>query len=416
MSRPTTLPEYRLPDLSRWRRVSAYWIDLVAFCGAMFWAALMAVILASVLSLGGCGGGVGTEGTGSFAAGPITGFGSIVVNGVHFDERAARIEDDDGALASASVLQLGTVVQVSAGAVSIGADGIASASATNVRHVRSLVGPVAAVDALGARLTVLGQSVAVTSSTAFGDSLPLGLSSLSTGQRVEVYGDFDRSSGTLAATRIALTSASTNLLRGPVSALDNAAKTFKIGSQTYSAAALGSSSGVADGAVVKLNLPAAPDANGHWPVSSARQPDDPTPGNAEVDLRGTVDLLLSSTRFVVNNRSVDASAARIDPGLRAGASVRVTGSLTQGVLMASRVVVQAPDHSDDLDLLGPITALDTRAKTLVVRGTAVSYAGNEVKFSGGVAADLILGKVVRVLGALTDNGRKVQAKSIQLVN
>src|SRR3954451_19990538 len=31
-----------------------------------------------------CGGGVGTGGTGSFASGPISGFGSIVVDGVDF--------------------------------------------------------------------------------------------------------------------------------------------------------------------------------------------------------------------------------------------------------------------------------------------------------------------------------------------
>ena len=52
-------------------------------------------ISTAVLSLLGCGGGgvagVGTGGTGSFASGPIRGFGSIVVGGVHYDEAGAQI-------------------------------------------------------------------------------------------------------------------------------------------------------------------------------------------------------------------------------------------------------------------------------------------------------------------------------------
>ena len=38
-----------------------------------------------------CGGGVGTGGTGAFASGPVSGFGSIIVNDVVYDESLARI-------------------------------------------------------------------------------------------------------------------------------------------------------------------------------------------------------------------------------------------------------------------------------------------------------------------------------------
>jgi hypothetical protein len=61
-----------------------------------------------------CGGGVGTGGTGAFASGPITGFGSIVVADIHFDESAARIDDDNGDNRQRSDLHLGTIVEVPA--------------------------------------------------------------------------------------------------------------------------------------------------------------------------------------------------------------------------------------------------------------------------------------------------------------
>ena len=59
---------------------------------------LAALGLAAALSLFACGGsgGVDSGGTGSFASGPISGFGSVIVNGVHFDDAGATVSDDDG--------------------------------------------------------------------------------------------------------------------------------------------------------------------------------------------------------------------------------------------------------------------------------------------------------------------------------
>src|SRR5205085_9845313 len=52
--------------------------------------AFAAALLAAVVA--GCGGGVDSGGTGaqptSFASGPITGFGSVIVNAVHYDDGA----------------------------------------------------------------------------------------------------------------------------------------------------------------------------------------------------------------------------------------------------------------------------------------------------------------------------------------
>jgi hypothetical protein len=59
-------------------------------------------LLAALAALAGCGGvdsgGTGTGDHSTLALGTITGFGSIIVNGVRFDESQAFIDDDDGHL------------------------------------------------------------------------------------------------------------------------------------------------------------------------------------------------------------------------------------------------------------------------------------------------------------------------------
>src|SRR4249920_1697803 len=89
-----------------------------------------------------CGGGVGSGGTGAFASGPITGFGSIIVEGIHFDESAARIEGDDGTGRGRSELRLGTMVEVQSSEIRDGA-----ATASQVRIVSALIGSVESVAA-----------------------------------------------------------------------------------------------------------------------------------------------------------------------------------------------------------------------------------------------------------------------------
>jgi len=60
--------------------------------------AMRASLLAACAALAAsCGGGVDSGGTGapisSYASGPITGFGSVIVNGVRFDDRSATVRD-----------------------------------------------------------------------------------------------------------------------------------------------------------------------------------------------------------------------------------------------------------------------------------------------------------------------------------
>ena len=51
-------------------------------------------------------------GTAAFTQGTITGFGSVIVNGVRFDDSSATVTDDDGTARSTSSLRLGMRVEI----------------------------------------------------------------------------------------------------------------------------------------------------------------------------------------------------------------------------------------------------------------------------------------------------------------
>src|SRR5262252_4756184 len=74
-----------------------------------------AAVLAALLLAVACGGGSGDSNmpTGrAFTQGTIMGFGSIIVNGVRFDDSAAQVTDDDGQVHDRSELKLGMNVDV----------------------------------------------------------------------------------------------------------------------------------------------------------------------------------------------------------------------------------------------------------------------------------------------------------------
>ncbi len=90
----------------------------------------------------GCGGGVGSGGTGSFASGPITGFGSVIVGGVRFDDSTALVEDLDGTRRSRDELRLGMTVEIDGSAITTDSSG-SSATAARISFESELSGLVA---------------------------------------------------------------------------------------------------------------------------------------------------------------------------------------------------------------------------------------------------------------------------------
>jgi hypothetical protein len=392
------------------------------------WRALGALLAATALAVG-CGGGgndsgVGAGGTGSplsFSQGPITGFGSIIVNGVHFDDAGASVVDDDGnALSNTQSLRLGTVVDVQGGVVT---DGATAATAIHV-HV-DLVGPVtAAWDAGTGRLAVLGQPVRVQSVTAL-DGFTGGAAAILLGSVVAVSSLYDKATGVYVATRIDPVPAAPRFaIRGAPTAVDTSAGTFTIGAAAFSYGSLAPPAPFAVGQTLRAVLATTVDSHGRWVVTSFGQAAPALPDGRRGGLQGVVSSATDATHFVVNGVSVDASGATVTPAGTAVAvqsRVEVQGTVVAGVLVATSVAVDASDDGQDdhgpgggdrFQIIGAILSLDTANQTLTMRGpTTVDYA--TASFSSGSATDLAVGKAIEVRGNLSADGSQVVATQIK---
>ena len=384
------------------------------------------VLLAALSLLAGCGGGVDSGGTGTgvastYSYGPIVGFGSIIVNGVHYDDSAAAIAGDDGTPLGRSELRLGMQTEVLASAVTVSA-GVSSATASTIQLRSEIVGPVQAIDATNQRLTVLGQSVQVQPGTVFDASLANGYASLAVGAPVEVYANFDVATGRFVATRIEPRSApAAYKLRGLVGALSLDAQTITIGALTISWSAVAPADPVtalAPGSAVRVVLATTPVA-GIW-TATALAPGRPALADRErAELEGHVSAFTSTSSFAVNGVPVDATAASFpngSAGLTLGARVSVKGSLRSGTLVATSVAVEdGSEGEQDYELHGSIDALDATAQSFVVRGVTVVWSATTV-FEGGTAASLAVGANVEVKGPLSPDGTRVDAVSVQIDN
>ncbi len=384
---------------------------------------LCAAFAAAALAACGGGGGdspaapTGTTSTPSsvYAAGPITGFGSVIVNGVRFDDSAATITDDDGRTLAESELHLGMQVECEGGRGDDDAHGVAHAI-----HVHSaLVGPVTAIDTTAGTLTVLGQTVTVDAQTAFDTALANGLAGVTVGAVVQVHGQFDTASNSVLATRIELDAAATHYkIRGTITAFDATAKTLAIGATAIDfSTTAGVPTDLAVGKLVAVRLATTP-VNGVWTATAIADGQRLVHDHDEAHLRGVISAFTSATQFSVDGNPVDASAASFpngQAGIVVGATVEVEGQLVNGVVVAKVVGVE-DEHEHDgsrVELHGTVSALDTTAQTFVVRGVTVSYAG-AVDFHDGSAATLANGLFVEVRGGFSADGTVVDATRIEL--
>ena len=379
---------------------------------------LLALCAAATLASCGGGGGVGSGGTGSFASGPITGFGSIIVGGVRFDDSAATVEDADGRR-SKDELRLGMTVEIDSSAITTDATG-SNASARNIRFESELVGLVGTVDVAGSSFTLLGQRVTVSTSTVFDDRLGGGLASLRVAQALEVYAVYDPAGARYRATRIEPAAAALGLrLRGPLAQVDTLAQTLRIGSTGYSyAGASGVPGNLAAGQFVRLRLALVVLPTPRWVVQSFGPVLQPLPDADGVKFEGLISGFKSASDFVVGGRAVDASGASFPDGragLAAGVRVEVEGLLRAGTLRASKVEIVSDDEVRDrgFELTGAISAVNPAQATIVLRGVTVSTARAGLLYEGGTAANLVVGASVELRGVLAADGRTMEATRIK---
>jgi hypothetical protein len=378
-------------------------------------------LVAAVLA--GCGGGgeggVGTGGTGTYAAGTITGFGSVIVNGIRFDDSSASVIDDDDAPRGRDALKLGMTVAIDSDAIRSDATG-RSATARRIRLGSEILGPVSAVDIGAGTLALLGQTVHIGPSTVFDAGFGTGLGGVRVGQAIEVYGQFDAATGRYDASRIeAADTAAPSHLRGPVAAVDATQRQLRIGALTLGyAAASNPPATLAVGDIVRVRVRLVAGPFGGWVVDAfgtgVRTPDD----RDEAELEGRVTSFASTAQFSINGVPVDASAARFpdgSAGVRAGALVEVSGSLRGGVLIASEVSLEDEDDDGDrgFELKGRIEAVDSAARTFSLRGNVVSWARSDLRLDGGTLADIAVGREVEVRALLASDRVSLEATRIE---
>jgi len=272
------------------RRITGPWIAL---------ALLFSLALAS------CGGGSGTTaggGTGGTGVGPVTGFGSVIVNGVRYDDAGiddTSFFDDHGR--GRSDLKTGMMVAI------FGSIDGARGRADNIAILRHVDGPMDdnGVDLATNRLKVMGQDVLVDAATVFANGIT-SLADLRSLQganvrhpELEVQGCADNN-GVIHATFIhqwadnRLAGRAVQV-RGAVSGLNTAVKTFFIGRKAVDYSALGAiPAGVGDGSFVEAKGTLRPLDNVLDAISV--KPEDATggqPSGSRAEVEGYVNRVLA---------------------------------------------------------------------------------------------------------------------------
>ncbi|MEZ5499120.1 MAG: DUF5666 domain-containing protein [Steroidobacteraceae bacterium] len=343
--------------------------------------------------------------------GTISAFGSVVMNGVHYDTNGAAITHNGQSVVQ-SALAVGQVARLN-GAVSM-SEGRGRADRIDVDD--QVVGPVSAVDAAAGTLTVLGQQVTVDSNTSFAQNVTSGdLTGVAVGDVVEVAG-LESADGSIRATRIEIESAGeTFQIVGTVSALDSATSVFKINDLTVnyaSAMVNGFASGApADGEMVIARGTAFDAATTTLTASSLRPADDSGDGGREgsrAEREGLITRFVSATDFDVGQQAVTTDGTTKFIGgtaadLALNVHVEAEGSLNaSGVLVAAKVKIFSAGIAE---LVGEVTAVDATAGTLTVLDTTVTVTSttrledrSNSRVSQFSLADIAVGDTVEVRG------------------
>jgi hypothetical protein len=350
------------------------------------------------------GGGVGTGGTG-IVAGTITGLGSVIVDGVRYEESQAVLERRPDLLHSEALtladLQLGQYVVLELDD---------AGNPTRVRVEPQLVGPAADVNSATGQFTVWGQAVAVNTDPGRGPTTVLSgvasLADLRASDPVQVYGVLqasDSGSDVIRATRIerlasadALPARITGTLQAGVGGrLLLAQRPLDVSAATTAPA-------LAAGDAVTAVIPPGANLPGAWQASSVAQLA-PTIA-ASMRVSGSAHVLAGG-HVMVQGVEVDLSAlpAAVRQAVREGSYLTIAGSASSqnGRQVVASTVEALPQSGRPAQLRGSITSV-TSPTSFVVRGQAIDAAAAQI--SGGLASDLVVGAYVEVQGRQTPTG------------
>lgn len=347
-------------------------------------------------------GGVGSGGTGASAAsvavGVADGFGSVIMNGVRFNVDTAHVVTED-----AMSLQLGMTASVR-GVIDAG---MATGTATEILSIPELRGLISKIDVAAGQMEVMGVVVSVDEATAFAGVAAL--SDLSVGAMVQVYA-LPNGPGRMRATRIEISTAGAHTrIRGAIQNLNTTARTFRVEGLTVNYAAADfagglTSSALAEGMAVYVRASGSPSLGVLTATQLYRGHTLPTQSAAPVTLLGMVTDYVALRSFSLQGVPVDASAAQVTGGrataIGNGVKLDVTGTMTNGVLVASKVRIRNVPGTGgpvSFNVIGVVAQFKSVAN-FRVNGQPINASGQGVAFVSGSAADLRNGVKVNIKG------------------
>jgi hypothetical protein len=268
----------------------------------------------------------------------------------------------------------------------------------------SVVGAVGGVDPVASTLTVYSQTIGVTTTGATPTIFEgvSGLSAIAVGDVVEVHGTLGANSQ-IVATRVerkARTDTAGGVrLVGLLTALSGTS--FKLGDLTVDfsgATVMPTGRALANGQLVAVFADAAPSGD---TLTAKRVRIATAEDGAGHDVGGRIMAFVSVADFTVSGIKVDGSSATFVGGVAAdlapGVSVAVEGTMTAGVLKATKVRVLKTSDDVKASLSGTVTDFVTNA-SFKVRGTVVD--ASAATYTGGTASDLGNGASVKVAGKI----------------
>ena len=344
----------------------------------------------------------------------FTGLASFRVNGQLVDGRVATVT-------GGTVAMLGNGVKVEVeGPLT---QGVLVASKIEIEQDSDVVldGTVDAVDLTGAAVTVGGQRIAVTATTQFEDRSVaairnFNLASIRIGDRLSIVATQNTSG--LVATRIVRldpsatgTSGTEGKAEGIVTEFVSVAS-FKVAGSMVNASSATFEQGVAADLADGRRVEVEGVFSGSVLLATRVVFESSAPaGSASIE--GTIANFVSLANFQVAGRTIDATGAQITGGTAAdlanGRRVQAEGTLTGGILVASKVSIEDAPTAQALEVEGPITAFVSIANFKVAGQTVDA---SKAAFTNGTAADLADGRRVAAKGSLVAG--VLQATTIEI--
>ncbi len=347
---------------------------------------VLALLFATALTVA-CGGGgyggtsvTGIDRTGgpsfSLAYGTVTGFGSIIVNGVHYETSSSSFTID-GQPGSQDDLSVGDVVLVRGTLATGSTTGTASA----VIFDDSVEGPISFIDRNTSTLIVLGQTVQVTADTSFDDRIsPPSLDGLEPNDVIEVSG-FVGATGEISATRIEPKLASTEFEVTGIVSGHVPGQSFMINELTVEYASqialIQDFPGgvINDGDLVEAKGGTTLGPNGELLATRVEFKGSQLAGNANyhLEVEGLITRFSSQSDFDVSGVTVSASNAVFEGdvnNLGLNVKVEVEGELNAAgtVLIASKVGIR---RARIVRIEAAVDSVDAAAGTFVTLGITV---------------------------------------------